>query len=96
MAEIIIHGITVETAEIRTTDDALRDARETGMLDHEYDTPLSDMDGETMIVLPDGTVIDPYSGAEGVNLLEILEPILAHVPTWRIDQYAARRRSEEE
>jgi hypothetical protein len=100
MAEIKVQAFTIENIEITTDEDEYRVARDDpgDGLALTYDAFLSDMDSATVIIDPDsGEAINPY-GVPGdpVDLLDLLRPILAHVPTWRIDQYAASRRSEEE
>jgi len=96
---VTIHGISISTTEIEVDPADFAHAVDAEQLDHEYDTYLSDMDGETVIVDHLGVVHRPYGGEvpdDAVFLMDLLEPILRHVPTWRIDQYAAARRSEEE
>lgn len=91
---ITIHGFSVEqtTFEVDAEEHAATVASDN--VGNEYDHHLSDMDGETVVVQPDGTVINPY-GPE-TELFALVEPILKHVPTWRVEQYVASRRSDEE
>jgi hypothetical protein len=96
MTEIKVQAFTIESIEIKTTDEEYRTARADSELADRYDAHLSDMDGETVIIEPEtGVAFDPYAGQD-VDLMDLLRPILAHVPTWVIDQYAASRRAEEE
>jgi hypothetical protein len=94
MATIKLIGISVETREIEIEESDYRAAVEEDRLDHELDTQLSDMYGETVVVDPDGTVVNPYGGT--AVLVEIARPVLDQLPTWIVEQYAAHRRSEEE
>jgi len=91
---ITLHAFTVE----RTTIDVAADKHAATVaaddVGNEYDHALSDMDGETVIVQPDGTVLNPYGSVTDLGAL--IKPILDHVPTWQIEQYAASRRAEEE
>lgn len=58
-----------------------------------YDTWLSNMSEETVIIDPDGRVINPYGRT--VDLLELLRPILAHVPMREIKDYCIHRERDE-
>jgi hypothetical protein len=59
-----------------------------------YDAYLSDMSEETVIIDPDGNVISPY-GRE-VDLMELLRPILAHVPLSTLRRYVFNRETGQE
>jgi hypothetical protein len=91
---IEVQAFTIERTTIKTTEDEYREAREAEELGDAYDTYLSDMDGQTLIIDPEFGPVNPYGGTE--DLMELLKPILAHVPTWKIEQYATARRAEEE
>lgn len=87
-------GITIETTEFeeeRTLfDQAVKDDR----LEYEYDTHLSDMDGETLIIDTEaGAVHNPYG--RGTDLLKLLRPILDRMPTHVLSLYLMDRRSRE-
>lgn len=92
--QITLHAFTVEQTTIKVDAAAHAATVAHGDAANEYDHDLSDMDGQTVIVQPDGAVLNPYG--DTTDLLELVRPILAHIPTWRIDQYAASRRAEEE
>jgi hypothetical protein len=92
--EIEIEAFTIERTSIKTTREEFDAARESEGLGNEYDVWLSDMDGETVVIAPDGTVLNPYGSA--TDLLALIKPILAQVPTWQVEQYAMSRRSDEE
>lgn len=89
--EIELKAFTIQNTTIKTSESAYRQAKDDERLDHEYDVDLSGMDGETVIVEPDGTVVDPYGST--TDLFELLEPLLHEIPIFRIEQYAARRRA---
>lgn len=66
-----------------------------GCVSDEYDCRLSDMSEETVILVPDhDDVIWPYGG--NGHLIDLIKPILEHVPTWQVEQYAVKRRMDEE
>jgi hypothetical protein len=100
MAEIKVQAFTIESTEIETDEVEYRAARDDpdDGLALAYDAFLSDMDSATVVIDPDtGEAVNPYGEPEDPpDLMELLRPILAHVPAWRIDQYAAGRRAEEE
>lgn len=92
--EITLRGFSVESTEIKISEARYREASADEMLDLELDVYLSDMDGETFVIEPDGTVVSPY-GREP-DLMALLRPILDAVPAWQVEQYAASRRADEE
>ena len=94
MSDITVKAFGIERTEIATTTETFESARAAEELGDEYDTWLSDMDGETLIIAPDGAVINPYGNA--IDLLDLLKPILDEIPTWKVEQYATARRVEEE
>lgn len=63
-------------------------------VDYELDAYLSDMDGETFVIEPDGTVVNPYGNR--VDVLDLVRPLLDVIPTWQVEQYAMSRRVDEE
>lgn len=93
-AEIEVKAFTVERTTIKTTLAEFAAARAAGELGDYYDAWLSDMSGETVIVDPDGYVINPYG--RRTDLLDLLSPLLDEIPTWRVEQYVTSRRGEEE
>lgn len=93
-AEIEVKAFTIERTTIKTTRDEFESARAAGELGDEYDVWLSDMSGETVIIGPDGDVVNPYGSA--TDLLALLTPVLDEIPTWLVEQYATSRRGEEE
>ena len=93
---ITLLGFTVETTSFETTLQAHDAALAADSLDIEYDVYLSDMASETVIVEPDGNVLWPHRDDDSGSLLDLIEPILKHIPTWALEQYVAARRGEEE
>lgn len=94
LKKITLKGFSVESADIEISEAVYRQALVDERLDHELDVYLSDMDGETFVIEPDGRVVSPYGRT--VDLLELLQPALDALPTWRVEQYAMSRRSDEE
>lgn len=95
--KITLHGVSVATTAIQTTEGEYAEAVEHYRLDLDYDVWLSDMSRTTVIIDHEGRVRSPYDDPDAeVDLIEILEPVLRHVPTWKVEQYAAQRRMEEE
>lgn len=92
--EIEVEAFIVEHTTITTTRADFDRAHAAGDLDNEYDAWLSDMSRTTVIVAPDGTVINPYG--QVTDLMVLLKPLLDEIPSWRIEQYATGRRMEEE
>jgi hypothetical protein len=93
--EITIKAFSIERTEFKVDSDEYARDKANEELDQALDVHLSDMqDSETVLVEPDGTVVNPYG--RGTDLLKMLEPILAEIPTWMVEQYVAGRRSEEE
>lgn len=90
-----IIGFSIESTKIEIDDSAYEQAKRDDMLDHELDVHLSDMDGTTLVIEPDGTVISPYS-SHVPDLLDLVRPLLDQVPTWKVEQYVAGRRADEE
>ena len=96
MPEIKVEAFSIERTTIKTDDTEYGVAKLDGELGNVYDAHLSDMDGTTVIIDPEsGQAFDPYMESD-VDLIALLRPILAHVPTWVVEQYVAGRRAEEE
>lgn len=95
MSEAIeLRAFTIERTTIKTTREEFDAAERDDDIANHYDAHLSDMDGETLMTTPGGSVINPYG--EEVDLLNLLEPMLDLIPTWRVEQYVAGRRTDEE
>jgi hypothetical protein len=95
--QIKVQGISIEHTEIEISEAVYRQAIADERLDHELDVYLSDMDGETFVIEPDGIVVDPYGNAIDVHdLLDMVRPVLEALPTWMVEQYVADRRADEE
>lgn len=93
MSEIEITGLAIGTASIKTTQADLDAAIEGDYLDNEYDHALSNINGMTVIVMPDGQIVDPYSGKGVVDVIALAEPVLALIPTGVLEQYLAERKA---
>lgn len=89
-----IKAFSVKRAEFDLDGAVYRQAKADDRVDHEVDVYVSDMDGETVLVEPDGTVVNPYGNRD--DLLDLARPVLDEIPTWQIEQYVAGRRGEEE
>jgi len=97
MGEIKLRGFTIEQAEIEFDEAAYRRAVANETLHHDFDVYLSDMDGTTFVIEPDGTVVNPYGPALDPNgLMTEIRPVLDALPAWMVEQYVASRRAEEE
>lgn len=59
--KINLIGRTVEEALITVDRREYEEAKAEGTLDHLLDAHLSDMDGKTVVIEPDGTVVNPYA-----------------------------------
>lgn len=93
--KINLQAFSIESATMADIDSAEhQNAKDTETLDHEYDVYLSDMEGETFIVEPDGTLLWPYRNP-GVTVLELLAPILEHVTVREIKDYLIHREQRE-
>jgi hypothetical protein len=86
---IKLTGVSIETTTIEIVEADYRAAKRGHRLDHELDVYLSDMDGHTLVIEPDGEAVNPYDGPE--DLMAVLEPVLAHVPTADLAQYLTDR-----
>jgi hypothetical protein len=93
MTEIELTGVSIAHTTIKTEEAVYRQALADERLDFEYDAYLSDMDEETVLIEPDGTVVSPYGNR--VDLMDLVSPVLDQIPTWQVEQYVAARRGEE-
>lgn len=92
--EITLRGFGVERTEIKISETEYREAVRDEQVDLMLDAYLSDMDGETFVIEPDGTVVSPYG--RDIDVLALVRPLLDTIPTWQIEQYAMSRRADEE
>ncbi len=90
--EIMLKAFTIESCTIEADPAEHAGIKAAGELDHEYDTQLSDMDGETFMVESDGEILWPYraEGSPG-NVMDLLAPVLDCVPAGLIAAYVSAR-----
>ncbi len=58
---INLRGVSEDSTVMTVSREEYEQAKREGMLDHMLDVYLSDMDGETYVIEPDGTVVRPYA-----------------------------------
>ena len=86
--EIKVFAFTIESTEIETTAEEF--AGYAYDLGYAYDSQLSNMDGETFIVSPEGLIINPYG--RRVDLMDKLRPILDLIELGEILRYVEHRK----
>lgn len=98
MTEMIkVRGWSIETREIEIEKATYETAKRDDTLDQQLDVWLSDMSGETFVIEPDGTAINPYPGTvdqvviSASEIVEMLKPLLDALPSYAVRAYAQDR-----
>lgn len=88
-----VTGFSIECKKIEIEEERYRRAKRDNRLDHELDVYLSDMDGYTVVVEENGTVVNPYGGT--ADLLKMVAPLLDLIPVREIKDYVIHRERAE-
>lgn len=93
--EIELKAFSIESTTWKTHPEHHDYVKRHHYVDNEYDTQLSDMDGETFIVEPDGTVLWPYGRPAVGSVIDLLTPVLDLLPVMHIEHYLSARRARQ-
>jgi len=84
-----VKAFSIESTEIETDETEWAEAKAGNAVGDYYDAWLSDMDSATIVIDPDGGMIDPYS--DGRDLMTLVSPILDEIPLRELKDYLIHR-----
>lgn len=89
-----VTGFSIESREIEIEQEVYEQAKRDDRLEDELDSYLSDMNGVTFVVEPDGAPVDLYENGSAARLGKLAE-LLDVIPTLVLVPYILRRQAAE-